>query len=162
MPEYSTIDDIPAEKGVYVLVIKVVEDTSINVGKLGSFVFGKGYYAYVGSAMGPGGLKARIKRHISKVKKLRWHIDYLTSNNYTEITAIIYSTTSVNGMESRIAKILEEKLAPSIKGFGSTDTNDYTHLFKCISDLNKCVLLIANSMESLGLKPTILLLRHIY
>jgi Uri superfamily endonuclease len=34
-------------------------------------------YVYVGSAWGPGGLAARVRRHIQGGKTRRWHIDYL-------------------------------------------------------------------------------------
>ncbi len=40
----------------------------IQIGKLGQFKFKKGYYAYVGSAFGPGGLNSRIKHHIESKK----------------------------------------------------------------------------------------------
>ena len=38
-----------------------------------------GQYAYVGSAHGPGGLRARVGRHLRTEKSLQWHIDYLTA-----------------------------------------------------------------------------------
>jgi len=34
-------------------------------------------YAYGGSAYGPGGLRARIRRHLRAEKPLRWHVDRL-------------------------------------------------------------------------------------
>ena len=71
---YSILGD---EKGTYVIVLYLDENKSIQIGKLGQFKFKKGYYAYVGSAFGPGGLKSRIKRHIEPKKSYHWHIDYL-------------------------------------------------------------------------------------
>ena len=62
------------EKGVYVLIIHLSQERDIVVGKLGELSFKKGYYAYVGSALG--GLEGRIKRHFRKEKKAHWHIDY--------------------------------------------------------------------------------------
>jgi len=44
---------------------------------LGVFEFPPGWYVYVGSAFGPGGLAARVARHARLAKRLRWHIDYL-------------------------------------------------------------------------------------
>ncbi len=38
--------------------------------------FEKGYYVYVGSALGT--LSRRVHRHELKNKKLHWHIDYIT------------------------------------------------------------------------------------
>ena len=43
----------------------------------GNFDVKRGYYAYVGSAFGPGGLAARLKQHRSISANPHWHIDYL-------------------------------------------------------------------------------------
>ena len=64
-------------KGTYALVLHLECTEEITVGKLGMFTFPAGYYLYVGSALGPGGLEARLARHRRRGKKLRWHIDYL-------------------------------------------------------------------------------------
>ena len=37
-----------------------------------------GRYLYCGSAKGPGGLKARLSRHMRRGKSVRWHVDQLT------------------------------------------------------------------------------------
>ena len=63
-------------KGTYCLVLNLQKSQEILVGKLGNFYFEKGYYVYVGSAFGPGGIKARVKRHLKRVKPFHWHIDY--------------------------------------------------------------------------------------
>lgn len=47
------------------------------MGALGAFHFPAGWYVYVGSAHGPGGVDARLRRHRSPRKALRWHVDYL-------------------------------------------------------------------------------------
>ncbi len=65
------------EPGIYFLLIKLAISKEIVIGKLGSMQFRKGYYIYVGSAMGNGGLRARVGRHLSGQKKMHWHIDYL-------------------------------------------------------------------------------------
>jgi len=36
-----------------------------------------GLYCYVGSAWGPGGLAARVRRHLRGGVVRRWHIDYI-------------------------------------------------------------------------------------
>jgi Uri superfamily endonuclease len=38
-----------------------------------------GWYMYAGSALGPGGLRARLARHRRSAKRLHWHVDYLLS-----------------------------------------------------------------------------------
>ncbi|MDF1514549.1 MAG: GIY-YIG nuclease family protein [Anaerolineae bacterium] len=44
---------------------------------MGDFDFYPGLYIYVGSAWGPGGLTARLQRHLRGSQNTRWHIDYL-------------------------------------------------------------------------------------
>jgi Uri superfamily endonuclease len=65
------------EKGTYILVLHLVREEEIAVGRLGCFVFPAGFYLYVGSALGPGGLAGRLARHRRLDKRMRWHIDYL-------------------------------------------------------------------------------------
>ena len=53
-------------KGTYILVIFLKENSKIEIGSLGKISFSKGYYLYVGSAMGNYGsatLINRVKRH---------------------------------------------------------------------------------------------------
>lgn len=64
------------QTGTYALYLKIEQETKISVGRLGIFVFPAGYYVYVGSALGSGGLRARLSRHQRGDKKLYWHIDY--------------------------------------------------------------------------------------
>lgn len=68
---------IPKAPGTYVLWLKLDAPAQVSIGRLGVFDFPAGVYAYVGSAFGPGGLRGRLKHHLSPVKKPHWHIDYL-------------------------------------------------------------------------------------
>jgi Uri superfamily endonuclease len=70
-------------RGTYALLIRLRHDTTIAVGRLGTFRFPAGYYVYVGSALGPGGLRARLARHVRQRKALHWHIDYLLAHAET-------------------------------------------------------------------------------
>ncbi len=52
----------------------------LDVGRLGEFLFPAGWYLYVGSAQGPGGVAARVRRHWRKAgdgKRLHWHVDHV-------------------------------------------------------------------------------------
>ena len=49
--------------GTYVLVLRCSSNRTIRVGCLGSIRLRPGYYLYVGSGFGPGGLRARIDHH---------------------------------------------------------------------------------------------------
>jgi Uri superfamily endonuclease len=68
---------LPRLAATYVLVLRLPRPTTIAVGQLGRFHFPSGWYAYAGSARGPGGLSARISRHLRSPKPLHWHVDYL-------------------------------------------------------------------------------------
>lgn len=66
--------------GTYVLALWLDAPCQISVGRLGEFRFPAGWYLYVGSAFGPGGLRARLARHRRRVtsgKRAHWHVDYL-------------------------------------------------------------------------------------
>ncbi len=69
---------IPALPGSYVLVFEMEQPLSLEVGRLGAVNLAPGRYVYFGSAWGPGGLRARIRRHVRPDKLPHWHIDYLT------------------------------------------------------------------------------------
>ncbi len=66
---------------------------AVRVDKRGSrvAVLKPGFYIYVGSACGPGGLRARISRHLcGKRKRLHWHIDRILSSPYVQPLATLY------------------------------------------------------------------------
>jgi Uri superfamily endonuclease len=66
------------EKGIYALIMSLRAKRSISIGQLGGFTFAPGWYVYLGSAHGGGGIKARTDRHrrSGPTKKKRWNIDY--------------------------------------------------------------------------------------
>ncbi len=51
-------------KGTYVLVMRLGRLRRVRVGRLGVQEFPAGLYLYVGSAFGPGGLRARIRASV--------------------------------------------------------------------------------------------------
>lgn len=134
------------KKGVYALIIEVPRDEAIRVGSLGTLLFKKGFYLYVGSALS--GLESRINRHLSSSKRLRWHIDYLTALYKPKL--IIYAETSER-IECLISTKLRESLS-GVDGFGSSDCKCRTHLyyFKDLSFLLSSALRV---FEELGLTP---------
>jgi Uri superfamily endonuclease len=122
-------------KGIYFLIINVKKDTLIEIGALGNIKFKKGIYVYVGSAQN--NLEKRIKRHLSKQKKLHWHIDYFLKNNNTEIKKVFYKNKGKK-QECKTACFLEKYEEP-IKKFGCSDCNCKSHLFrlKSLKNLNE-------------------------
>ncbi|MBC7263333.1 MAG: GIY-YIG nuclease family protein [Chloroflexi bacterium] len=117
----------PPRPGTYVLILYLPKELSLIVGGLGTFDLEPGYYTYVGSARGPGGLAARIARHARKGNPLRWHIDYLRP--HTQWRAIWW-TESPQRLECKWAQALSSLPGATkpIPGFGASDCQCVTHL----------------------------------
>lgn len=113
-------------KGAYVLLLNS-PGLDILVGSLGRVSIPRGLICYIGSAKGPGGLKARIMRHFRRDKVRKWHIDYLTANPEIKTLGAL---AVVGGDESALVKLVSELGEPLIPGFGCSDRKqDLTHLF---------------------------------
>lgn len=63
--------------GTYALLLRADKGCIVQIGRLGRLLVEPGFYVYVGSARGPGGLAARVGRHLRQSPRRRWHIDYL-------------------------------------------------------------------------------------
>ncbi|GIK58736.1 MAG: GIY-YIG nuclease family protein [Chloroflexi bacterium] len=68
---------LPKGKGSYALLLRLNQAVQLQIGRLGRWPFAAGYYLYLGSALGSGGLAARLRRHLSPTERPFWHIDYL-------------------------------------------------------------------------------------
>jgi Uri superfamily endonuclease len=115
--------------GTYVLVIRMLRDTDVAVGRLGVVTFARGYYCYVGSALGPGGWRARLARHLRQGKKPHWHIDYLLGEALPIET---WAASSAARLECTWARALLQLpgATPPIRGFGSSDCQCPAHLIQ--------------------------------
>lgn len=115
-------------KGTYILILMMARPRTINVGNLGPQQFTAGYFAYVGSAFGPGGLQARLKRHMRRSRSAHWHIDYL--RRAAKLVQIWYSDYP-NKLEHPWARqILASRTTfVPVPGFGSSDCRCPSHLF---------------------------------
>jgi Uri superfamily endonuclease len=123
---------MPENPITYQLTIRLKEDARIAIGKFGTCFFPAGDYVYTGSARR--NLEARIARHCSKDKKLRWHIDYLLSAPETRIIHIARFTQAECTINRQQAgRILIKGLGASdchagcgshLKYLGKTDTHD--------------------------------------
>ena len=123
------------EAGTYILKIKVNISQNIEIGKLGNFTFKRGYYFYVGSAHGPGGVKARVTRHLKKNKVNRWHIDYLRSAGCVSDILVTYEKRKKECIWASNLN-LSPLLSTPVIGFGSSDCNCPSHLFFCKKNNN--------------------------
>ncbi|MDP6675481.1 MAG: GIY-YIG nuclease family protein [Gammaproteobacteria bacterium] len=102
------------------------KSSRLAVGKLGNMMLQPGFYIYVGSALGPGGIKARVSRHRRRNKKLHWHIDYLRRQ-----TALIetWTMTGTINHEHAWAAALTKKYVTACNRFGASDCRCSSHLF---------------------------------
>lgn len=109
----------PILPGTYLLVLRATTPVSLSVGRLGTFALPAGFYGYVGSAHGPGGLAARLARHLQPHKQIHWHIDALTA--LLPIVAI-QATTAAERLECDwVQRLLAQGASAPIPGFGSSD-----------------------------------------
>ena len=63
---YITPQDLPQISGAYILLIDLPNPVSVLIKGKAATVIGKGRYLYCGSAKGPGGIAARVRRHMKK------------------------------------------------------------------------------------------------
>ena len=140
-----SVIEIPDGLGAYALAFESDSSFVAKIGALGEFDFSPGIYVYVGSALGPGGLRARVGRHLRKNKKLKWHFDYLSEllepvGGYCEVTSERLECAWA-------AKLADARGIVPVSGFGSSDCRCLSHLFhfqelsvSSISDWLCCVL----------------------
>jgi len=133
-------------KGLYILLIELPEATVVQT-RNRVFNLNRGYYAYLGSAMG--GREARIERHLSSERKHHWHIDFLLDK--AGIQAVISCET-----EKRAECLVAQHLADlaAVAGFGCSDCRCRSHLFYS-KDFNELTTVAVRAFEAAGLKPVI-------
>jgi len=109
---------LTAAPGAYVLFIALNETLTLSGTSLGSRMIVPGRYAYCGSAYGPGGLRARLRRHLRREKALRWHIDHLTAAG-----RIFALGLAPGGQECALFEDLSRgpDVEVPLAGFGSSD-----------------------------------------
>ena len=118
--------------GTYVLALWLDRFQRLSIGRLGDIGFPAGWYLYVGSALGPGGLKSRLmrhRRHLGKDKRAHWHVDYLREH---AIWGGVWGSASELKLECSWADALRglpgaEIVAP---GFGASDCRCSAHLVR--------------------------------
>ncbi|XSG85647.1 MAG: GIY-YIG nuclease family protein [Methylohalobius sp. ZOD2] len=115
--------------GTYLLWLRSESEGECRIGRLGQLMLTKGYYAYVGSALGPGGLAARIKHHLAPIRRPHWHIDHL--RQAVQVSEIWYAEGTQrleHQWAAKLHRLPESRLA--LPGFGSSDCRCPAHLFQ--------------------------------
>ncbi len=159
--------NLPAEPGSYALVFQLGQSHRLRVGRLGTARFQAGRYIYLGSAQGPGGLRARLVRHVKGEGSLHWHVDYL--RRVAPINMIYYLAKSViqhaspvhhfERLECRWSQAIAnlEGACYPMPGFGSSDCQSGCSAHLVRSD-SMPELIYACLAESSGVQLSILVI----
>jgi len=125
----------PTTPGTYALIFSASRARQLQIGKLGRLLVKPGFYIYVGSAFGPGGLKARLAHHRKPSRRPHWHVDYLTP--FVHLIECWHTCGPVR-REHQWAEILSTTAGTStpLSGFGSSDCRCRSHLFYSASKPN--------------------------
>jgi Uri superfamily endonuclease len=117
-------DDIarmPGTGGAYALTLYLAAPVPLSLPRIASLPLSPGWYVYLGSARGGGGIRARVARHFRTPKKPHWHIDRLTQR------ASLMAALCVEGGHEcgLVSKLLElPGFSVPVSGFGSTDCKE--------------------------------------
>ena len=117
MPSGAAIHFVATEASfvarTYQLLIEVAEPVRVCVGRFGTFEFPAGRYVYTGSALR--NFEARLNRHLSTVKRMHWHIDYLLAASGVRVVEVLR-----HGEAECLVNQRTEGLIP-VAGFGASD-----------------------------------------
>lgn len=118
--------EFPALPGTYALSLWLNEAVELPIGKLGVCRFLAGRYIYLGSARGPGGLRARLKHHLAPLRRPHWHVDWLRAKALPTGGWYVVQQECLAeepALECRWSRSLLELSGASVplRGFGASD-----------------------------------------
>ncbi len=125
---------LPAGPGAYLLILGLSATASLGIPRFAGTGLEPGTYVYAGSARGPGGIRARVGRHLRSEKAVRWHIDHLTTGRRS-----IWANVHPDADEcSLVARLLAGgAFETPLPGFGSSDCRSCTaHLLRFSAPVN--------------------------
>ncbi len=114
--------------GSYQLIFTLNQSKDIIVGHLGKLTFPQGLYIYTGRHKNC--LTKRVYRHLNPLKKIHWHVDYLTTDVAFELGYILIYPGRL--FECQIHQELKYFCLghENYKGFGNSDCTEgcFSHL----------------------------------
>lgn len=120
------LTEIPTAPGAYALILDIPHELAVPVA--GGVRLSSGQYVYCGSARGPGGIRARVARHLRAEKTAHWHIDRLHPQDNSIAVICVDGGTECAMVEA--AMRLDGATMP-ISGFGASDcANCAAHLIR--------------------------------
>jgi Uri superfamily endonuclease len=130
-------------KGTYTIVISCNRAFNVRFGRLGRSNVPKGLYVYSGSALGKGAmsLEGRLGRHSCRHKRMKWHIDYMTSSRRCEVRAAI-CVESRRRLECNVNSMISDRLKahPLLPRIGASDCTCRGHLMRVTAMREKTLL----------------------
>ena len=117
-----------ARPGTYVLLLSSRSTDLIQIGRQGTLQLQSGFYVYVGSALGPGGVRARLAHHLKLSRRPHWHIDYLRAHTRVDYIWYRLDTRRLEHVWAERISLAEGASVPLV-GLGSTDCRCASHLF---------------------------------
>ena len=73
------LDSVPGEGGAYALYFDIHAPVVLRIPRLENPHLDPGTYVYAGSAYGPGGICARVRRYLREDKTPHWNVDHLSA-----------------------------------------------------------------------------------
>lgn len=116
------------EEVSYVLLVDVRSDLEVS-SRSRTWTLNPGLYSYVGSAKTPRPY-ARVLRHLRRDKRVKWHVDLLTSSaSATPLLGVLAYGVSEDQLYAAMVA-MGEVFEPAAEGFGTSDRSHLTHLFR--------------------------------
>jgi Uri superfamily endonuclease len=113
--------------GTYLLRFDLDEPLCLDIGRLGQVPLSSGALYYVGSAFGPGGVAARVHRHVAGTGRPHWHVDRVRAER--SVCEVWFSHAPMRLEHAWAERLLALVGAHSAAArFGASDCRCPTHL----------------------------------
>ncbi|MDH5178938.1 MAG: GIY-YIG nuclease family protein [Gammaproteobacteria bacterium] len=111
--------------GTYLLLFENRRKQTVTIGRLGEHCLPVGFYCYIGSAFGPGGVRARVRHHLNMATKPHWHLDYVRPRLAFREVWCQYDVRDEHNWALQTAA----NMTIPIPGFGAADCACNSHFF---------------------------------
>ena len=127
-PPLRRMAPLRAQPGTYALLLSSSANRPVQIGRLGQCWVRPGFYVYIGSACGPGGVGARVAHHQKPAARPHWHIDYLRTATQLEEIWYVYDAVRWEHAWADIVQHLPGASIP-LPRFGASDCTCASHLY---------------------------------
>jgi Uri superfamily endonuclease len=110
-------DLLPDTSGAYALLLDLRQPILLPP-RFSDHELPRGRYCYVGSGRGPGGIRARCRRHLAGPLRRHWHVDWLTAPA-ADRSMMGFPGESECALLGRLLGF--DGISVPVEGFGSSD-----------------------------------------